>query len=84
MTVQSSLFEELFALWPSDLELARDMRVPHNRARQWVARGYVSPWYWPRLVDVVELRFRRAVSYTQLVEASQLLRGPEAKRQEAA
>jgi hypothetical protein len=82
MTSQSSLFAKIFALWPTDIELASDMGVPRSRARQWMAREYVSPWYWPRLTDLAHQRFGRRFTYRQLVEATAAQRGPGARRDE--
>jgi hypothetical protein len=75
MTVQTTLFTQIFTLWPDASVLAGDMGVPRNRARQWINRSYLPPWYWPRLVDVVEQRFSRIVTYRQLVEAAAAQRG---------
>lgn len=75
MTVHPTLFTEIFELWNDSEQLARDMGVPNNRARQWLNRGYVPLWYWQRLVDVVEQKFNRVVTYRQLVEGASALRG---------
>lgn len=78
MTVHPTLFTEIFALWPNEFQAMRigsDMGVPRGRAQQWINRDYIPPWYWPRLVDVVEQRFGRVITYRQLVEASVSLRG---------
>lgn len=75
MPSQTSTFTKLFALWPSDIELASDMGVPRSRARQWIARDYISPWYWPRLTDLALTRFGRRFTYRQLVEATAARRG---------
>ncbi len=82
MNVQSSLFADVFALWPSDVDLARDMGVRRGCARQWMRRGYLEPWYWPRLTDLAEQRFGRVYTYRQFVEAAAALRGPDARRDE--
>lgn len=57
------------------MHLARDMGVPLSRARQWLRRDFLPPWYWPHLVDVVEQRFQRTITYRQLVEAAAKQRG---------
>lgn len=78
MTVQTSLFTEIFDLWPEpcrDVQLAQDMGVKRNRARQWLNRGFIPFWYWPRLIDVVDQKFERTITHRQLVEAGILLRG---------
>lgn len=81
MTVQPTLFTQIFELWPDDRQCTRfqqmalDMRVPRMRARQWIARDYLPPWYWPRLVDVLEQKFGSIVTYHQLVEATVAQRG---------
>lgn len=83
MTVQTPLFVEIFALWsagekPDAAQVGRDMGVPQSRARQWVRRGYLEPYYWPRLVDVVGQKFGRIVTYRQLVEATVEMRSQSA------
>lgn len=76
-----TVFTKILALWPGDEQLAgyeklaRDMGVPSNRARQWINRGYLAPWYWLRLVEVLRQKFGRRVTYRQLVEATVALRG---------
>jgi hypothetical protein len=55
--------------------MANDMGVPRWRARQWRARDYVSPWYWPRLTEMAHTRFGRRFTYRQLVEATAARRG---------
>jgi hypothetical protein len=75
MTVQSSLFTEIFALWGNPDTLACDMRVPKGRARQWVNRGYVPLWYWQDLIDVAEQRFGRIITYPELIAATKVVRG---------
>ena len=79
MTVQNTLFAEIFALWPRFGELANDMGVPPSRAYQWIRRNYLDPCYWPRLVDVIEQKFDRVITYRQLVEASAAQRLPKTK-----
>jgi hypothetical protein len=79
MTVQPTLFTEIFELWPEelrDVHLARDMGVGRPRARQWLRRNFLPVWYWPRLVDVAEQKFDRVITYRQLVEAAATQRGP--------
>lgn len=75
MTVQKTLFAEIFALWPDTASLAKDMGVPSTRGHQWIRRNYLPPWYWPRLMDVVEQKFGQVVTYRQLVEATVEMRG---------
>jgi hypothetical protein len=79
MNEPSTLFHEIFEHYPTAddkaaVELARDMQVPANRARQWIRRGWLAPWYWPRLIDVLERRFEQVITYRQLVEATVSLR----------
>lgn len=78
MTVQPTLFTEIFELWPEDLRdvhLARDMGVGRPRARQWLRRNFLPVWYWPELIDVVEQKFGRVVTHRELVEAGAQMRG---------
>jgi hypothetical protein len=79
MNDHSELFHEIFSHYPTGadtaaVELARDVGVPQNRARQWIRRGWLAPWYWPQLIDVLERKFQHIVSYRQLVEATVALR----------
>lgn len=76
MLTKPTTFTKLFALWRTDQQLADDMGVPRWRARQWRARDYVSPWYWPKLTELALLNHGRRFTYRQLVEATVERRGP--------
>jgi hypothetical protein len=75
MTVQSTLFVDIFALWPGSAELARDMRVSRSCARQWIRRQDVPMWYWAQLIGEVAARFEKTITYRDLVQASLATRG---------
>ena len=70
MPKTSPCFTALFALWPRTAELAADMGVPPNRARQWIKRDSLEPFYWPLFVRLLKVKFGRRVSYEQLIEAT--------------
>lgn len=76
MTVQRIDFQNLLALWPTIeskrayVELAEDMGVPPNRARQWIKRSYLPPWYWPDFQRALRRKFSLIVTEKQLVDAS--------------
>lgn len=77
MMIQPIDFPRLLRLWPLDekntayAELAKDMGVPPNRARQWLKRSYMPPWYWPRFRCVLQEKFSLEITNEQLVQASQ-------------
>lgn len=76
MSVQPIDFPKLLRLWPSEekkrayTELAIDMDVPVSRARQWLNRKYLPPWYWPRFRCVLRDKFGLIITNEQLVQAS--------------
>lgn len=73
MIVQKMTFPDIFQLWDgheSGASMASDMGMPANRVLHWKKRHFIPPWYWPQLVEVIEQRFGRMITYRQLVEAS--------------
>lgn len=76
MSVQPIDFPRLLRLWPKNekntayAELADDMGVPSNRARQWLNRNYLPPFYWPRFAVVLNEKFGLTITQEQLVQAS--------------
>lgn len=73
------LFDLIFGLWDSDVDMARDMGVTRHCARQWIARGCIPMAHWPRLTNVCATKFDHPVSYASLV-AARLARQGEPSR----
>jgi hypothetical protein len=75
MNVQPIDFPKLLRLWPANrknkayAELAADMDVTPNRARQWLKRGHLPTPYWPRFQAALRERFGKIITDEQLAQA---------------
>lgn len=60
-------FRDVIALWPSGLQLARDLGVPAGRVKRWMESNRIPG---PHLLGVIEAGKKRKIKLT----AEQLLR----------
>ena len=73
MSRSPTTFAEIFSHWSfagGYVLLAKNMRVPQSRARMWLKRGYLEPYYWPKLIKVLQRRFSVVVTLDDLIAAS--------------
>jgi DNA-directed RNA polymerase sigma subunit (sigma70/sigma32) len=75
MSVQPIDFPSLLRLWPASekntayAELAEDMGVTPNQARQWLNRNQLPTSYWPRFQDVLRKKFGKIITDDRLAQA---------------
>lgn len=59
----------------ANVRLARDMQVPANRVWRWRqqddGKGFIPPWYWTRLIEVVEHRHNIIITHGQLARMTE-------------
>ncbi len=73
MSRSPTTFVDIFSHWNfagGYVLLAKDMRVPQSRARMWLKRGYLEPYYWPDLIRALQRRFTVAITLDDLIAAS--------------
>ena len=46
--------------------LADDLGIPRQTVWQWHARGLIPGWRWPAVIEAVERRFGRTLTYAEL------------------
>lgn len=64
---------ELCAIWPSDIDLAADLRVAEiteKTVAQWRRRNFIPPWWWPEFVAALERVHGVRVSFDQMTMAT--------------
>ena len=74
MTETPITFSTLLAHWSfagGYALLAKDMRVPESRARQWLKREYLEPFYWHQLIKATKHRFKIDITVDDLVLATE-------------
>lgn len=73
MSRSPTTFADIFSHWAfagGYVLLAKDMRVPQSRARMWLKRGYLEPYYWPDLIKALQRCFTIAITLDDLIAAS--------------
>jgi hypothetical protein len=53
---------DLFALWPSDADLGRDIGVPYPTVSAWKQRGSIPTSHWPAIIRAASKRGYREVT----------------------
>ncbi len=77
------LFDLIFGLWDSDVDMACDMGVTRHCVRQWISRGVIPMRHWPRLTHLCDIQFDHPISYASLVAAKLARQGqPDRKVRE--
>jgi hypothetical protein len=59
---------DIFAVWPSDADLARDIGVPYPTVAAWKQRGSVPVAYWRALLRAARKRGFRQITANLLVD----------------
>lgn len=49
-----SLLEDVFSIWESDAEMAREVGVPYDRGAKWKQRGRIPPESFPAVIEAAE------------------------------
>lgn len=60
---------DIFALWPSDADLGRDIGVPYSTVSAWKQRGSIPPSYWHAIIRSARRRGHRDVTAELLLDA---------------
>jgi hypothetical protein len=59
---------DIYAVWPSDADLARDIGVPYPTAAAWKQRGSIPVAYWRALLAAARKRGHREITANLLVD----------------
>ena len=59
---------EIFALWPADAELGRDIGVPYPTVSAWKQRGSIPAAYWRDVVGAARRRGHLEITADLLAE----------------
>jgi hypothetical protein len=60
---------DIFALWPTDADLGRDLGVPYPTVSAWKQRGSIPPGYWRAIIRAARRRGHRQVTAEMLLDA---------------
>ena len=60
---------DIFALWPSDADLGRDIGVPYPTVSAWKQRGSIPPAYWRAIIYAARRRGHRKFTADLLLDA---------------
>ena len=48
--------EDIFTVWPSQAEMARELGVPYQTVAKWHQRGRIPQEAWSRIIECAALR----------------------------
>jgi hypothetical protein len=60
---------DIFAFWPSDADLARDINVPYPTVSAWKQRGSIPPGHWRAIILAARRRGFREITADLLLSA---------------
>ncbi len=59
---------DIYALWPSVADLARDLGVTYPTVSAWKQRGSIPPHYWRAMVGAAQRRGQRKLTLEVLAD----------------
>lgn len=59
---------DVFALWPTDADIGRDIGMPYSTVAAWKQRGSIPVAYWRDLIRAAQRRHLRQVTADVLVD----------------